>query len=38
MIILFFGIVVYVNRVGNACSGVRWVRGFDVSGCDVIGC
>lgn len=27
MILLFLGIVVYVNRVGNACSGVRWVRG-----------
>ena len=27
MILLFFGIVGYVNRVGNACSGVRWVRG-----------
>lgn len=23
MIILFLGIVVYVNRVGNACSVVR---------------
>lgn len=25
MIILFLGIVVYVNRVGNACSVGAWV-------------
>lgn len=25
MIILFLGIVVYVNRVGNACSVGTWV-------------